>query len=83
MALNGNSDMMTNQLENKRQGREKRIAELLDNGEARELMIRRLKEGGQVVNKPPPAAAGGAGTFIFPSASGSITGGSAWPLFPM
>ena len=61
----------------------KRIAELLDDGEARELMIRRLKEGGHVANEPPPVAAGGAGTFMFPSASRSITGGSPSPPFPM
>ena len=69
-----------------RSGREERVSELLNDGEAREVLIRRLVEGGHIANGPAaPPPNGGAGTFLnaFPVPSGSGNGGSLWPSFPM
>ena len=69
-----------------RSGRKERVSELLNDGEAREVLIRRLVEGGHMANGPAALLPnGGAETFLnaFPVPSGSGNGRSLWLSFPM
>ena len=57
--------------------------ELLGDTETRELMIRKLREGGHVAATDPSTGRLGSGTFTFPPMSGSVSSGQPWPMFPM
>ena len=76
MADNANSN---NQVEQDKVEREKRVSELLEDNETREMLVRKLMEGGHVA-KP---ATLGAGTFMSSLPGGSADSGSSWPQFPM
>ena len=81
MASEQNTDLSTTQQDSERLEREKRVSELFDDGEARELMIQRLKDSGHVAASTPTS---GAGSFMFPSQPGGFANSnSAWPTFPM
>ena len=58
MADNANSN---NQVENNKVEHKKRVSELLEDNEAREILVRKLMEGGHVANP----ATRGARTFVF------------------
>ena len=71
--------------DNVQSGREEHVLELLNDGEARELLIQRLVEGGHMVNGPTAPPNGGTGTLLntFPVPSRSSNGSSLWPSFPV
>ena len=73
MASDNNSSLTTNQLENC-------FSELLDNSEGREMMIRRLKEGGHMVSG---LVTGGSEILTFSPPGESVGGCSSWLSFPM
>jgi len=80
MASKGSSNVVVVPKENGQSEREKRVTELLDDAEAREMMIQNLREGGHVARDPP--ANSGAAPFMFPPSSIGATGHNPWAMFP-
>ena len=71
---------VASQSKNEQSERQKRIAELLEDTEARDLMIQKLREGGHVAGDP--LSANGGGAFTLPSTSGRGADQNLWPMVP-
>ena len=81
MASEENSETVTNLVENDQSEHKKRISEILDDREARDSLIQKLRKGGHVARYPPSS---GAEAFMFPSTSNMFSqmSSSPWLMFP-
>jgi len=86
MASGEDTNIMADQGGNEQLELQKRVSELLEDAEARDLMIQRLREGGHVAGDPPNAGvttfAVPSTSFTLPSTSTSGASNSPWPMLP-